>query len=770
MSDATRKIINVDCTNEEQSSEDLYREIVKQIDLLYLSLDNTLLKRNEVFKNLIGIFTNQECSNKLANTIDTTITNTVEGTNYLTYLDMLNNYVETLSDSVEDIKVNTEDEISNLMEKINTKTANRDALQKIAKSESPQTNINDEIERNKKEVTDLKEKMKSLQQNIETLKSTNTLLSDIEITTKSKVNEQTIIDNLPELKKKFKYKLEEDEKELDFKILCEDSGITLSIERVTAQKINDTLGIELNEFLLGVKKCLKIAISSKQVNHIKSTTGDKATLVKLFDKEVYKSTKDRKKLLLLPFDGRNEFNDSDDSNNLLVINDTNLNEKTEFTLYKHRNSGNPDISNNKSSNNIFEFGTNILVTSETTSETTSEESLNKNIILVYIENDGFYMFGNDLSYKLEVAEQIDLMTSKSQSHSITLKDKESQLREFNKIKLKRLLNQRIISELIRERENTMKINDEKMEEIRTKYEQELKIKIEQSKVNRQSRFLVQKEQDNELEAKRLERIEEATKTINQTNQVKFKQELVRIEEEYKKTLAQISTNKQKQEDLILEGDLLEKKQISIINLNADILQTEMEVQEKVKTLQTEQEEESDATLKQQQTQSEQTIKQIEDSNAAVAQQKEEYNTLKQALIASTKKIEENTKQMTELYNDVSINADDLKQNIESLLSDIKAGKAEYDAALRNLQTHIDAQTKELGSKSGLEKAKERASSTQSATATVTAGGARKGKSRKHLRKKSKKTKKRKASSKKTKRKKSKSTTKKRKKTKRKKIK
>ena len=50
----------------------------------------------------------------------------------------------------------------------------------------------------------------------------------------------------------------------------------------------------------------------------------------------------------------------------------------------------------------------------------------------------------------------------------------------------------------------------------------------------------------------------------------------------------------------------------------------------------------------------------------------------------------------------------------------------------------------------------------------TAGGARKGKSRKHLRKQSKKTKKRKASSKKTKRKKSKSGTKKRKKTKRKK--
>lgn len=48
------------------------------------------------------------------------------------------------------------------------------------------------------------------------------------------------------------------------------------------------------------------------------------------------------------------------------------------------------------------------------------------------------------------------------------------------------------------------------------------------------------------------------------------------------------------------------------------------------------------------------------------------------------------------------------------------------------------------------------------------GGARKGKSRKHLRKQSKKTKKRKASSKKTKRKKSKSGTKKRKKTKRKK--
>jgi len=723
--------------------EVLYNDIIAYITtIIDPDGDNDV---GTAYEKLERIILDDNCKNKLN-------VNIKDGTNF-TYFDKLSNLCITLYEFVYSTENEYTEELNKLVVEINATKANTAALLSVSNVDEPTVTF--QKEQNDKEITDLEAKIEKLQANLKTTKEQKQLLTKITIATQPSIDKRIIQENLPELSFNYKKGTEE---ELNFTEFFNDSSIKLSIQEFMPIAI-DILGIQPHShFLSQVQKCLKIDMSDEIIKQLQVGGNQKIDKFVSFFSTLYESTTDEKKLLLLPLDDNNNFRSVSVSNkSLLQILNPTIKPDTEhrFKLTEH----DADFNEENSS----------VVTSKVVFNPKIGVERNKNIIVVYIKNDGIYMLGYDLSHSLSMAEHVNYLTEQINANTSILDQKTQMAAQNAENVARQIINRTTLNKLKQQIEQKRKDEEERNKESKIIYERKLTILKEQSKTTRDAQEISQQNEDAILEAKRLEKKNELTDKLQTKLTDELKIKLKEIEKEYKTTLAQISTNKQTQEDLILEGELLKQEQIHKINHNTEILKAEIEVQNTLKALQTDQKEESDETLKQQQIQSKQTITQIKASNAAVAQQKEDYEALKQALIASTKQIEGNTTKMTELYNDVNINAVDLKQNIESLLSDIKAGKAEYDAALKNLQTHIVAQKKELGSESGLEQARKRASAPPepAATAAANAGGARKGKSRKHLRKQSKKTKKRKASSKKTKRKKSKTTTKKRKKTKRK---
>ena len=172
---------------------------------------------------------------------------------------------------------------------------------------------------------------------------------------------------------------------------------------------------------------------------------------------------------------------------------------------------------------------------------------------------------------------------------------------------------------------------------------------------------------------------------------------------------------------------------------------------------------------------------------ALKKQKLDLEKTKKLIESSTQKcnltgekIVQTDKNINQINQDIITMNENIKDNYNSYISEVLAESTEVARVENDLNTFVTeqkakavrfAETVEFQEYNQEAAAAEPAAPAEPAAEpqehSSSAGGGRKGKSRKHLRKQSKKTKKRKASSKKTKRKKSKSTTKKRKKTKRK---
>uniref|UniRef100_A0A6C0EG07 Uncharacterized protein n=1 Tax=viral metagenome TaxID=1070528 RepID=A0A6C0EG07_9ZZZZ len=261
--------------------------------------------------------------------------------------------------------------------------------------------------------------------------------------------------------------------------------------------------------------------------------------------------------------------------------------------------------------------------------------------------------------------------------------------------------------------------------------------------------------ENSLES--LDRFQEEYDIVINTNRLilKEKEMKVKIAEETKKAQEHY-TKKIKEQHEIIEG---------VFN---DEYTTQQEILDKLKT-------------------------ELETLTSDLETYKTESKAITDELNSSISAMKSKIEELTVKYKDISEMSDTLSKETEDVLKSIKRDIGVYKGNLQKLLdeaklTTIDnrklsSPTVQNATKGILKSSSSTSPSTSSksvsfstgsaaapapAAAVGNAGGARKGKSRKHLRKKSKKTKKRKASSKKTKRKKSKSTTKKRKKTKRKK--
>ena len=181
---------------------------------------------------------------------------------------------------------------------------------------------------------------------------------------------------------------------------------------------------------------------------------------------------------------------------------------------------------------------------------------------------------------------------------------------------------------------------------------------------------------------------------------------------------------------------------------------------------------------------------VKERKSAKKQAKKAAKKQKEDLIKTQKLIEKSTqkcnltrekivqtdKNINQINQDIITMNENIKDNYNSYISEVLAESTEVARVENDLNTFVTEQKAKAVSfadnvefqENDPEAAPAEPATTAAAEVQSTAGGGRKGKTRKHLRKQSKKTKKRKASSKKTKRKKSKSTTKKKKKTKRKK--
>ena len=596
-------------------------------------------------------------------------------------------------------------------------------------------------EENKQQIIEIKKKMEKITQKLQELKSTSGAFKDLAV-----LNEELSKDKIFEALKQsmkgdltFNYSIKQDAVNLNFNDLNSplDYNHDNKVEVVNNKTCNlSQFSTNPNLFCTEVKQVIKFTFT---LNTQQSLT----QFNKLFTSDHYQD-----KLLIIPFDDNdNSLTDNNRhilrfSNNPIFKKDF-LKASLQGTDYK--NALTKDTFTNDS---LVEKGTYPITSINTFVKTfnTKSQELNKHLFILFEYNNTervyhYYLFGHYLSEQitfqkyqqnleresLRLDEQLRLHLAVEQ----TLDDDDA---------LKVVLEERtseLEASIKKEKEDRERLNKERIEAINQKFRI---IDIEETRKQQIMELTYKTKMNEELRAIQI-KIDKDVKNDAELRKTNYKEKMDGLLKEYETFLKSIEDMTFEKNTLIEKGRYLIEKKKEDIELQKKIIEKEQELKEKQLEIQ----KASEGKLNEEKAKVEIETKKInvkiEALDAEVSVAEVEFEQLQTTLTDSLKDMEKTSDEIKTLYKDTAINAENLESRMTELQAQIEAQKVIYKEALTNLKTHIESNTQEL---------QESTDEELKGVTGVTAGGARKGKSRKYTRKQSKKRKNKKINRKRTK--------------------